>query len=264
MRTAERQLLEHETLLLIYIILILLILSVFAVVFVIAFQKRKNKMLRQRFEAEKRFERELADTRVEIQEQTFKNIAWELHDNVGQLLSVAKIQLNMLSSTIPENFKDDVAETGNIVSSTLEEIRTLSRSLNNDVVLKNGLVKSLENDLERIERLRFCKTSMTVEGTIRAIEKSSEIIIFRILQEFLNNVLKHSEADTLKISLTYFDDRLEVVAADDGKGFDTEKKSFSSGLETMNGRAKLIDATYNLESKIGEGTQIKLVYPYKK
>ena len=72
------------------------------ILFFIAFQKRKNKLLLQQFKARQQFEKELANSQLEIQEQTFKNIGWELHDNVGQLLSVASMQLNMALIKAPE------------------------------------------------------------------------------------------------------------------------------------------------------------------
>ncbi|MDX1782957.1 MAG: histidine kinase, partial [Aequorivita vladivostokensis] len=104
MLTEKGPLLPQEKLLIVYFIAVLLFFTIFSIVFVIAFQRRKNKFLKDRFEAEKRYQRELADSKIEIQEQTLKNIAWELHDNVGQLLSVANIQLNVLMNAVPPTY----------------------------------------------------------------------------------------------------------------------------------------------------------------
>ena len=87
---------KEEVSLLIYVVAVLLCFVIFGVILVIAFQKRKNKFLIERIEAQQRFEREIETSRYEIQEQTLRNIAWELHDNVGQLLSVVNMQLNLI------------------------------------------------------------------------------------------------------------------------------------------------------------------------
>ena len=229
-----------------------------------AFQRRKNKFLKERYEAEKRYQKELADSQIEIQEQTLKNIAWELHDNVGQLLSVANIQLNVLINSVPETYHDQINETKGIVQETVQEIRSLSKVLNNDVVLKNGLLKSLEVELDRFNRLEYLKASLKISGDIVPLNNASEIIIFRILQEFFSNVTKHAKASRLFVHIDYKEKTLEIAAEDDGIGFDTSQKTDSSGMETMNSRAQLLNAEISIMSEIGKGTRLFIKYPYKK
>jgi signal transduction histidine kinase len=263
MLTEKGPLLPQEKLLIVYFIAVLLFFTVFSIVFVVAFQRRKNKFLKERYEAEQRYQRELADSQIEIQEQTLKNIAWELHDNVGQLLSVANIQLNVLMNAIPTNFHDQVSETKSIVQETVQEIRTLSKVLNNDVVLKNGLLASLQVELDRFKRLGYLDASLKITGDIIPINSANEIIIFRILQEFLSNVVKHARASKLFVHLDYKEKSLDIAAIDDGVGFDTSVKTDSSGMETMGSRAALINADFSIVSEVGKGTQLFLSYPYK-
>ncbi len=263
MLTEKGPLLPQEKLLIVYFIAVLLFFTVFAVVFVIAFQRRKNKFLKERYEAEQRYQRELADSQIEIQEQTLKNIAWELHDNVGQLLSVANIQLNVLMNAVPESFYDQINETKGIVQETVQEIRSLSKVLNNDVVLKNGLLASLQVELDRFRRLGYLDASLKITGDIIPINSASEIIVFRILQEFLSNVLKHARASKLFVHLDYKEKTLDISAIDDGVGFDTSVKTDSSGMETMGSRAALVNADFSIVSEIGKGTKLFLSYPYK-
>mgnify|MGYP002712965411 CR=1 FL=1 len=260
----EREpLLPQEKLLIVYFIAVLVFFAIFAIVFVVAFQRRKNKFLRERYEAEQRYQRELANSRIEIQEQTLKNIAWELHDNVGQLLSVANIQLNVLLNAAPGTYQDQIRETKDIVQESVQEIRSLSKVLNNEVVLKNGLSASLNVELDRFKRLGYLDASLEISGDIIPINSASEIIIFRILQEFLSNVLKHARASKLFVHLDYKEKTLDISATDDGIGFDTSLKTDSSGMETMRSRAILIDAAYRIDSEIGKGTRLHLSYPYK-
>lgn len=217
----------------------------------------------ERYEAERRYQHELANSRIEIQEQTLKNIAWELHDNLGQLLSVANIQLNVLLQAIPETYQAQIRETKDIIQETVQEIRSLSKVLNNEVVLKNGLTASLKVELDRFKRLGYLDASLQISGDIIPINSASEIIIFRILQEFLSNVLKHARASKLFVHLDYKENTLDISATDDGIGFDTALKTDSSGMETMRSRAVLIDAAYHIDSEVGKGTRLHLSYPYK-
>lgn len=253
---------KEEILLIVYFITVIFLLVIFVVVFFIAFQRRKNKLLKGRYEAAQRYQTELANSRIEIQEQTLKNIAWELHDNVGQLLSVANMQLNILKQTVPESFYQQIVETKGVLQESVQEIRSLSKVINNDVVLKNGLLESLQIEMDRFKRLGYLEVSLRIVGDIVPINKASEIIIFRILQEFLSNVLKHAKASNLFVCLEYMENCLEITATDDGVGFDTSLKTSSSGMETMKSRAALLEAPFSIVSERGKGTKLFLKYKY--
>ena len=256
--------LEKEEILLIgYFIAVIFLLVLFVVVFFIAFQHRKNKFLIERYEVKQRFDKEIEKSKLEIQEQTFKNIAWELHDNVGQLLSVVNIQLSMLLHSAPKEIHEPIQETKGVVKEAVQEIRNLSKTLNNDIILKNGLLASIELELDRFNKLKFLEAELTIEGTKTDIKNLDEIIIFRILQEFFSNVIKHSKAKKLFVLLRYKENSFEILAKDDGVGFNSEKKTSGSGMETMKSRAELLEAEFSITSKIGEGTTLFLKYPYK-
>ena len=152
----QENIMSQETIvLIIYTIAVIFGLLLFVIWFFIAFQNRKNKLLVKQIEAEKRYERELATSQLEIQEQTFKNIGWELHDNVGQLLSVLSIQLNMILLKAPRTIQKQLKDTSDVLSNTIQEVRNLSKTLNNEVVNKNGLIRSLEIEVERFNRLKY-------------------------------------------------------------------------------------------------------------
>jgi len=252
---------KEELLLIIYFIVVILLLTTFAIVFFITFQKRKNKLLQEKFEAEKRFERELTQSRLEIQEQTLKNVGWELHDNIGQLLSVANIQLNILSGVIEAESRSRVTDIKEIVASSLQEVRSLSKSLNNEVINYAGLEASVRNELARFERLNMINTKLEIKGDPYDLSQKDAIILFRILQEFFSNVIKHSKADLLVVSFNYTPERLEVSASDNGKGYDPESITKSSGLINMESRAELIKTKFILLSSRNTGTSLSLSYP---
>ena len=253
---------EQEILLIGYFIAVIFLLAVFVLVFFFTFQKRKNRFLQERLEIKQKFDREIEKSKLEIQEQTLKNIAWELHDNIGQLLSVVNIQLNMLSLDVPLKNQEQVTETKGVVNSAVQEIRTLSKILNNDVILNNGLVTSLQLELDRFNKLKFLDAEFFVEGDSHPINNSDEIIIFRILQEFFSNVIKHAKAKKLVVHLGYKNNILEIKAHDDGVGFDSSELTVNSGLVTMKSRASLIKAEIEVVSGINEGTSLHLKYPY--
>jgi signal transduction histidine kinase len=253
---------QKEILLIGYFVAVIFLFLVFVLVFFFTFQKRKNKFLIERLENEQKFDKEIEKSKLEIQEQTLKNIAWELHDNVGQLLSVVNIQLNMLSFDVPLKNQEQITETKGVVNDAVQEIRTLSKILNNDVILKNGLATSLKLELDRFNKLKFIEAEFVLEGDIHPIKSSDEIIIFRILQEFFSNVIKHAKAKKLVVHLSYKNDALEIYANDDGVGFDSNQHTVSSGLVTMKSRASLIKADISIISEISKGTSLHLKYPY--
>lgn len=251
-----------ERYLLVYMIGVLLIVCTLIIIFFIVFQKRKNKLLLDKIKLQKAFDEEISRTQAEIQEQTLKSIGWELHDNVGQLLSVASMQLSILGTQVSPEIKGSIKETTNIVRDSLKEVRSLSKSLNNEVILNNGFEKSISNELDRLKRMKFNSAELIVKGkTIPITNKKHEIIIFRILQEFLSNAVKYSEAQNLKVLLDYNDKNLQIQASDDGKGFDVETVAKGAGLLNMKSRAALIHAQFNLFSKIGEGVNLTIDYP---
>ncbi len=254
---------QETILLIVYSVVIVLSLLGFVIWFFIVYQKRKNKFLQDRAEAKRKFEEQIASSRVEIQEQTLKNIAWELHDNVGQLLSVINIQLNILLHKAPESCEQQLVETKELVSKTVQEVRSLSKTLNIDVIKQNGLVDSIKVEIERFNRLQFLAAEFTLLGTQRVINSNDEIILFRIIQEFLSNVIKHAKANSLIVSLDYKERVLEIKASDNGVGFDVTEKHHSSGMQTMKERAKLVGALYRLDSEKGKGTKLFIKYPYK-
>ena len=234
------------------------ILVVLGVLFVVSlftvFQNRKNKLLMERAESKKRYERELAETQIEIREETLRNISWELHDNIGQLLTLAKIQMQHAS---PENI-EEIADT---IAKSLTEIRALSKSINPDFINAIKLRGAIELELRRFNRLNYIESSFEVEGEEREINQKHGIIIFRILQEFFSNTIKHSKATKLEVFLNYKKDAIEIEAKDNGVGFEMKKVRLKGiGLQNIKARAKLINAEAKFKSEPQKGTSLIINY----
>ncbi len=252
---------EAQRYLLIYMIAVLLIVTALVILFFITFQKRKNKLLEDKLEQQRKFDRELSQVQTEIQEETLKNVGRELHDNVGQLLSFASMQLNLVSSLVSEKVKDKVDDTKNVVKDAIQEIRALSKSLNNDIISNLGLRDSIQNEIDRLNKLQKINAELIVTGNAQIIDNNDSIILFRTFQEFLSNTIKYSNAEQFKVSLNYTDSHLELVAEDDGNGFDKDMIEKGSGLINMENRAALINSEFSLISKPNEGVKLILIYP---
>ncbi len=251
-----------ERYLLVYMIMVLVIITTLVIVFFIVFQKRKNKLLLDKLKQQQAFEEEIIQAQTEAQEQTLKNIGWELHDNVGQLLSFANMQLSILKMQVSEDLKGKFKDTSEALSNGLKEVRALSKTLNNDVILNIGFEKAITNELDRLKRMKFTSAALKIEGEkVGFKNQKHEIVIFRILQEFLSNSVKYSEAQNLSITLHYNNERITITAVDDGKGFDMNEVEKGSGLINMKSRAELIGASLNLESKPNDGVRLTLDYP---
>lgn len=254
---------KEESLLIIYFVVVILLLTTFTIVFFITYQKRKNKLLLEKYEAEKRFEDEIVKSKLEIQEQTLKNVGWELHDNIGQLLSVANMQLNILSKSVDENSKSSVIDIKEVVANSLQEVRSISKSLNSEVIQYSGLEESVKNELSRFERLQVIQPNFKLQGEGFDLDQKDTIILYRILQELFSNVIKHSKADKIDVMFDYSNNQLKIEVKDNGVGFNSEEIERGSGMFNMQSRAKMINATLNFESSTNKGTYATLIYPAK-
>ena len=157
-----------------------------------------------------------------------------------------------------------VVTAKDVVKESLREVRELSKSLNTDVINNKGFQESIQNEIDRLNRLEIFNANLSIKGDKELIQNQKDsIIIFRIFQEFLSNTIKYAEANNFQVNIHYLDDKLIMTAIDDGKGFDQNKVEKGAGLINMESRAKLIKASYKLESALNQGTTLEVVYPYR-
>ncbi len=226
-------------------------------IFLFLFIQKKKKI---HFEEKRKFKedytKELAKSQNEIRERALENISWEIHDNVGQLLSVSKLQLNRLEQQISEKNKKALHEVTSLVSKSLQDLRALSKSLNPVSIQKIGLVEALKLEIDRYNRLNFIKANLEIINSPFRLDKEKETILFRIVQEFIHNSIKHAKASRLDVILFFNNDFLEITVKDDGIGFnvDNENAKKGIGLLNMKGRAQLIKSEFKLTSAPNLGT----------
>jgi signal transduction histidine kinase len=229
--------------------------------------RRKTKNMLEKQQMQSQFSQTLLQTQLEIQEQTLKNISQEIHDNIGQALSLAKLNLNTMPASDNEVLQQKILNSKELVSKAITDLRDLSRSLDTDYVQEMGLQRAIEYELEMIKKTGTIDTSLIVEGTLFRLDKQKELILFRIVQETFNNILKHAGAKTLAVTISYAPAFFTLVIKDDGKGMDlqplSEEKNNNSGLgiRNMHSRAKLIGADFNMTSSLNQGTEVKINLP---
>ena len=248
---------DEKEIIIIAAIAIPVTLVIIVIVLFSVFSRRKNRLLQEQEKAKKAFDRELAESQIEIREETLRNISCELHDNIGQLMTLAKIQAQMALER-PE-LLNEVSET---IGTGIDELRALSKLINPEALKSLSLQEAVSLEIERFNRLKFIAAELKVQGKVRPIESNTQIILFRILQEFFSNTIKHSRASTLKVVLNYSDEVLTISAEDNGVGFDKTDNFMGIGLKNMKTRAQLINSTLKINSVKDHGTALHLKYSY--
>lgn len=255
-----QQINKQEILVFVYFLVVIVVLVLLFIIFFNTFHKRKNQLLLAQVVREQEFEKALAESEHEIKEQTLKNIGMELHDNVGQLLSVAKIQINMGIETLEGSQKEPFEDAKETVSKSLSEIRSLSKVINGEVMAQWRLYEAIEEEVKRLNKSGILSVEYTVLGAVFPLLQKEKIIIFRIIQECCSNVVKHAEATELELIANYTKEHLQISIRDNGVGFDMDRAVKGSGLINMKSRAKLIAAELVFQSVPNEGTTIVLKY----
>lgn len=203
------------------------------------------------------FEQELLQTQIEIQEQTLKTISQEIHDNVGQVLSLAKLNLN----TFEVNPEGKLKNTKELVSKAINDLRDLSRSLHGDKIAEIGLQEAVTNELRVLQNTGQFETQLKISGETYKLEPQKEMVLYRIVQEALHNSVKHAKAKNLQVQFNYQPGVFILNILDDGKGFDhngLQSSQTGIGLKSMQNRAALIGGVFSIRSSTGSGTEINI------
>jgi len=195
-------------------------------------------------------EREVRAAEREATEQTLREVGRELHDNVGQLLSVVSMGL---SSAIEAGESDPrLGDTREVLNRGIDEVRRLGRDLNSDLWQQRSLADAISAEAERIERVVRVKAHVLVKGELPVLSADRNTILFRIFQEVVNNALKHSGADTITITLQAAP-RFALIITDNGKGFDPARTKANGGLVNIRKRCALIAFNAQCTSSSGNG-----------
>lgn len=248
----------------ILITFIFLILSTAIVFLMLYFQKKKFQYAKEKGELEKQYGEQLLQSRLEMQEQTFDTISQEIHDNVGQLLSLAKLQLSIVEQNEVTD-KTLITDIKSNVGNALTDLRDIAKSLSTSRIQELTLLQAVEQELQRIARSGVIKCNVEVSGNEQQVAEQKKIIIFRIVQESLQNILKHAEATIINVEFDFLTEQLKITIDDNGIGFSADEKvkvETGLGLQNIVKRSALIMGKATINSTINNGTKITLIIPY--
>lgn len=248
--------------------IVLVLLVLFLITFAFLFQRRQAQFRAEKQALHEAYQREILQAQIETQNQTLQHVAGELHDHIGQLLSVVMLQLNVLDEDLAKTRHESaVQQTTLLVEQAIADLRTLSKTLNTDVVTKLGIQGSIALELDRIRRTGRYQAELTVTGEPRRLDPQVEIVLFRMVQESISNALKHARAKIIAISINYLPDQFVLSIADDGRGFaknpkmDPDKQPTGQGLDNLHRRASLLGGTCSVIGQAGEGCVVLITLP---
>ncbi len=252
----------HEVLTVIITGIIIFIFLTGVVVFILLFyQKKRFEHIRQLSELEKQYNEQLLQSQLETQEHAFNQISLELHDNVGQLLSSTKMLLNVgirESQQTPESFI--MAEQ--TIGKAIQDLRSLSKSLNEEWLHQFNLVQNLEAEKNRINVARNINVQLDSEYEKLPLEHNAQVMLFRVVQEALQNCIKHAAPKNIFIRIKKTGNYFELIIEDDGRGFNIEAaKTKSLGLRNMEQRTILLGGSIQWKHGKEMGTIILIKIP---
>lgn len=202
---------------------------------------------------------------VEAEERESKRIAGELHDGVGQLFATVKLNLSGLNSEM--NFNNEYAKnlytkTIDLVDDACAEVRSISHNLMPNVLLKAGLASAIREFISKIDEKQL-RVNLETIGLNEKIDIKIETVLYRVIQELVNNVIKHAKANILDIQITLDEGAIVATIEDNGKGFNTDniKNSEGIGLKNIKSRVDFLKGSVEWDSAIGRGTVVSIYIP---
>ncbi|TAF45224.1 MAG: hypothetical protein EAZ51_03375 [Sphingobacteriales bacterium] len=202
---------------------------------------------------------------IEAEDNERSRIASDLHDGVGQLFSTVKMNLSGMQHDLV--FKEKATQlnfekTILLVDESCKEIRSISHQMMPNVLLKMGLVSALRDFINKVDERRL-KINLDVTGITKRLATNTETVLYRVIQEAVNNVIKHAGASVLDIQILKDNDGLAIMIEDNGKGFDSSQIANFKGIgfKNLHTRIKLLNGTIEIDSSLGKGTAISVWLP---
>jgi two-component system, NarL family, sensor kinase len=211
-------------------------------------------------------QQELASKAVmEAEESERQRIAKDLHDSIGQMMSAAKMNLSAFESGIRFESEDQKRSFENVirlVDESCREVRNVSHMMMPNALVKNNLAAAIHEFVDRLDKKKL-EVHVYTEGLDKRLDSNTELVLYRVLQECVHNVIKHAEASTLDITITRDHVGIEATVEDNGTGFDTtQKENFQGmGLRNITTRIEYLKGTVDVDSAPGRGTVIALQVP---
>lgn len=200
---------------------------------------------------------------METQEKERNRIAIDMHDELGPLLSAVKLQVGALKNTPAVDLNTTLADTQDLLDDAIGQIRQIIRDLVPRNIEQKGLSGALLDMKQYFENFSSLKINLHLNGMNERFSIQSEINIYRIIQEIVNNAVKHAEAAEVIIDLSSKVQELKIEVRDTGKGFDSTQISDGSGLKNIETRIKLNKGVYEVKSDPSSGTAYSISFEKK-
>ncbi len=247
---------------------LILLLAGFTVTILFLYRKKQLAYFKTIEELRLDYEKNLLHTQLEIQEQTLQHISREIHDNINLSLTLAKLNLNTFDWNRPAKAKNKIDTSLQQISKAIVDLSDLSKGMNSELIINQGLIEVLKKETTRLRDLNLFELDYVVTGNPVFMDSQKELVIFRIIQEAFNNIIKHARATSVKLSLEYNFDHINVLIADNGRGFckdvveQNKTKESRAGLNNMQKRAALFNGRTIIDSAPDSGTSIFVTIPY--
>jgi signal transduction histidine kinase len=201
---------------------------------------------------------------IDGQDQERNRLSRELHDGVGQSLIAVKLQLENAETQNYSMMRAGIDSAKSMIDSTIEEVRRVCNALLPAALTEFGIVSTLRALCSELGSLAGFNAVFESEGSLDRMSKKSQVYIYRIAQEALNNVAKHARASTVTMKLKRLDNLVTLEVTDNGKGFIFDPVCFAqrNGLQNMHERTRLLQGEFAINSQPGNGTTIKVSIPY--
>lgn len=256
-----------------YVVIFLTIFTfiiLLAIILFVTYYQRKQiqqKIAIQELKSE--MQRQMLESALEVQEVERVRIAKDLHDEVGAMLSVTKMSFNQLLRKLDST--EDLAKMGKqtreLLEQSISQVRRISKELVPSTLEEFGLILSIDEFIQKVHLASTTSFTFSYEGIAekQRFDKKIELTIYRLIQELVNNALKHAEAQEITLKLTTKDNKIIFIFTDDGKGFDftatrNDPKS-GLGLRNMESRLSVINGAIDVQSSIGKGTTTTIEIP---
>ena len=230
------------------------------IVFIYQYRIKKRTHDQQLLNKDETHKKELLKTQMEIQTDTMRHIGQDIHDSVGQKLTLASLYLKQLPVDQMEYYADSVQSVNNLIDDSLEELRQISRSLTESNIRNQSIVVLLEQLSSRVAHLNKFKIDFQYSRDIKIVSISTKTVVYRIAQEFIQNSIKHSKCSLISIKLSENESSILFSMEDNGIGFDiAEVKNKGIGIKNFKKRVDWIGAALHYHSQINKGTQLKII-----
>ncbi len=248
--------------------LLILLLVVMTTSILLLYQKKKLAFAKDLETLKTNHEKNILKTQLEIQESTFQDISREIHDNIGLSLTLAKLNLNTMDYKLVDKAMEAVQFSINLITKSISDLKDISKGLNSEAIANMGLIGALDLEVTKLKKSGIKDVRLSTTGKITYLNPQKELILFRIIQESLNNIIKHANAEIITIELNYAEKELNLIVQDNGVGFNKEEVEIKRGGRIMEGmrnisiRTKQINGDLQVISRPKNGTTILINAPY--